>query len=224
MSANTDAGLSIVSFDLGTTGSETVGHGLGVAPDVVLIKARNSTSVGWLMYHRAIASDAETDYIVLNSTAAASDNNTVWDDTAPTSSVFTIGSGFTSGTYGVPQIAYCFAEKDGYSKFGSYTGNGSTNGTFVYTGFRPAFVMVKRTNSTGSWQILDTTRSTFNVMRDVIYANLTNAEAQFGSGTGRDFLSNGFKLRNTSTSENASGSTYIYMAFAEQPFKYSNAR
>ena len=224
VSANTDAGLSIVSFDLGATGSETVGHGLGVAPDVVLIKARNSTSVGWLMYHRAIASDAETDYIVLNSTAAASDNNTVWDDTAPTSSVFTIGSGFTSGTYGVPQIAYCFAEKDGYSKFGSYTGNGSTNGTFVYTGFRPAFVMVKRTNSTGSWQILDNTRSTFNVMRDVIYANLTNAEAQFGSGTGRDFLSNGFKLRNTSTSENASGSTYIYMAFAEQPFKYSNAR
>ena len=222
VSANTEAGFSIISY-IGTGANATVGHGLGVAPDMIIIKSRTTAS-DWGVYHSANTSAPETEYLELNQTNATADNATLWNDTAPTSSVFTISTANMINKTSDNFIAYCFANKEGYSKFGSYTGNGSTNGTFVYTGFRPAFVMVKRTNSTGSWQILDTTRSTFNVMRDVIYANLTNAEAQFGSGTGRDFLSNGFKLRNTSTSENASGSTYIYMAFAEQPFKYSNAR
>ena len=218
-SVSADTGFSIISYT-GTGSAGTIAHGLGVAPDMILVKARSAVA-SWQVYHAGVASDAETDYLVLNTTAAAVDNNTVWNDTAPTTSVFSIGTASGVNTDGNTLIAYCFAGVDGYSKFGAYTGNGSTDGTFVYTGFRPAFVIVKRTNSAYAWHILDIERNVLNPMDKYLNANTNVAEQ---THTFWDFVSNGFKIRNTGASYNADGGTYIYMAFAEQPFKYANAR
>jgi hypothetical protein len=221
VSANTTAGFSIVSYT-GTGANATVGHGLDSAPDMVIVKRRSAVGA-WVVYHSANTSAPATDYLELNTTIATADAAVVWNDTEPTSSVFSIGTADALNANTATFIAYCFNSVEGYSKFGSYTGNGSADGTFVYTGFRPAWVMVKRTNNTGNWQILDTKRSSFNVSNANLYANLSNAEVN-GGNEDMDILSNGWKPRNASASFNVNGGTYIYMAFAENPFKYSVAR
>ena len=158
----------------------------------------------------------------MNLTNASATAATVWNSTLPSSTVFSIGTSSNINSSGQTQVAYCFADVEGYSKFGSYTGNGSTDGPFVFTGFRPAFVMIKRTNSTGAWTMVDTARNPFNVVDKQLYANYAFAEA--GASNTLDGLSNGFKLRELGSAYNASGGTYIYMAFAENPFKNSLAR
>jgi len=208
VSANTTAGFSIVSYT-GTGSNATIGHGLGVAPSVIIVKPRNSSSEGFAMYHKGIASDAETDFIRWDETNAAADNANYWNDTAPTSTVFSIGTdSATNGT--TNNIAYCFAEVKGYSKFGSYTGNGGNQ--FIYTGFKPAFVIEKRSSNTSEWDVYDNKRNTFNSVTKVLKPNATDVEATY---TGLNFLSNGFEALG---SLNDSGQTLIYLAFAESPF------
>ena len=219
VSVNQKAGFSIVSYT-GTGANATVGHGLGVAPKMLLVKNRDQAD-DWQVYHGANTANPETDYLVLNTTAATADAADRWNDTLPTATVFSIGTGVAVNTNTEDYIAYCFAEVEGFSKFGSYTGNGSADGIFVYCGFRPAVIMVKRTNTTGNWTILDSGREGYNVDNDPLYPNLSNAE---GTADLADLLSNGFKLRSTDASVNASGGTYIFAAFAEAPFKYANAR
>ena len=211
VSANPTAGFSIVSYT-GTGANATVGHGLGVAPKMVIVKGR-STTFDWIVWQTPFIG---TEYIVLNKTDAKGTVAAVWNSTIPTSTVFSLGSNLAVNQSSATQIAYCFAEVKGFSKFGSYTGNGNADGTFVFTGFSPAFVMVKRTDSAEDWVIIDNKRTAFNSDSKFLYANLSDAEESL---TGRfDFLSNGFKLRNSWTKINASGSPYIYMAFAENPF------
>lgn len=216
VSAGTTQGFSVVTYTGNGTGTPTIGHGLGVAPAMIIAKTR-STANGWLVYHQSLGA---TKSIILNGTNAAS-TQTDWGNTTPTSAVFYVNGGnnnISAATY----VAYCFAEVAGFSKFGSYTGNGSADGTFVYCGFRPRFVMVKRTDTTSNWIIKDTGRSTYNTALETLYPNLSNAE---GSGDDMDILSNGFKMKlAASTNLNASGGTYIFAAFAELPFKNSNAR
>jgi hypothetical protein len=218
VSANTESGFSIVSYTGNGTAGATVGHGLNSAPDWVVTHRRDSTS-SWRVYHSALGA---TKMIELHTTGAAEVNG-VWNNTEPTSSVFTLSSfgdvNTNTGTY----IAYCFHSVEGFSKFGSYTGNGSTDGPFVYTGFRPAFVITKRTNSTSSWHMYDTTRLDRNPNAYLLFAESSSAESTGGTNY-IDTLSNGFKCRGTGDALNVSGSSYIYMAFAENPFKYSNAR
>jgi len=222
VSANTTAGFSIVSYTgTSATNPATVGHGLSSTPELIMFKNRDA-SVDWQVYSKSIATSQK---LYLNNTSGAAGTSN-WNSTAPTSSVFTVngtGSGAVNGN-GEDIIAYCFHSVDGFSKVGSYTGNGSTDGTFVYTGFRPAFVMVKRTDSANYWMILDNARESDNPLVAGLYPNNTDAETNFGNTTGVDYLSNGFKHRDNVGSTNASGGTYIYMAFAEDPFKYSNAR
>jgi hypothetical protein len=213
--ANPTAGFSIVSFSGTGSGSATVGHGLGVAPSMFIVKHRNLDPSNWAVYHSSVGN---TGGLLLNLTNATATNIGYWNNTSPTSSVFSIGTFFNTAN---TLIAYCFAEVPGFSAFGSYTGNGSADGPFVYTGFRPAWVMLKRTNSTSNWTILDFKREGYNIDNDPLYPNLSNAE---GTTDLADILSNGFKLRSTDASVNASGGTYIYAAFAENPFKYSLAR
>lgn len=216
--ANTTAGCSIVTYT-GTGSAATVGHGLGVAPRMVIIKQRNSAA-DWVVKHASLSSNDAT--LILNNTSASTVYSpSVWNNTAPTSTVFSIGTNTANNTNTNTYVAYCFAPVAGYSAFGSYTGNGSTDGPFVYLGFRPRFVMVKRTDTTGNWIIWDSARDTYNTTNLILFPNLSNAES---TAENIDFLSNGFKLRVTSAGDNASGGTYIYAAFAENPFKYANAR
>ena len=216
VSANQTAGFSIVSYT-GTGSAATVGHGLGSELACYIIKQRDSTG-GWIVYHKGNTSSPETDYLRLDKTDATVDD-AIFNDTAPTSSVFSIGTNAPVNTSSGTYVAYCFAEKKGYSKFGSYTGNGNADGTFVYTGFKPAWIMIKESShAANSWHIRDNKRSTFNVVNDSIYANSNIAEVTNNSALNTDFLSNGFKLRNNDTNDNGSGRTYIYMAFAESPF------
>jgi len=214
VSANQDAGFSIVSYTGDGTDGATVGHGLGVKPNMIILKPRNATN-SWVVYHSTLGA---TKYLLLNTTAAAGTTADAWNNTEPTSSVFSIATeaGGWNNHNGNNYIAYCFSEKKGYSKFGSYTGNGSTDGTFVYTGFKPAWLMVKKT-TTENWQMYDNKRSAFNLVDDTIAPNQNYAESVFTNGS-YDFLSNGFKLRGTDGAVNASGSSYIYMCFAENPF------
>ncbi len=218
VSANTTAGFSVVTYT-GTGSNATVGHGLGVAPSFYIVKCRSSTTNNYGMVYHASRGATKALYLSLSNAEDTASN--YWQDTAPTSSVFSIGTytGVNNSTQ--TYVAYCFAEVAGYSKFGSYTGNGSADGTFVYTGFRPKFLMVKRTDTTAHWIIDDSTRNTSNIVNLELYPSLSNAES---SDPSYDFLSNGFKLRVTSSNKNASGGTYIYMAFAENPFKNSLAR
>ena len=211
VSANTTAGFSIVKW-VGTGSNATIGHGLGVKPAMIITKPTSAIG-SWYTYHKS--TDA-TDFIKLNSTDATADNATVWNDTEPTTSVFTTGTAFDSGrTF----IAYCFAEKKGYSKFGKYTGNGSTDGPFIYTGFKPAWVMIKRTDTSNDWNIQDSKRTDYNgKLTTSLQANTISSESTIGTDFRRDILSNGFKIRNDGAETNASGGTYIYMAFAESPF------
>jgi hypothetical protein len=208
VSANTTSGFSIVSYT-GAGGSSTVGHGLNVAPAVYITKNRSSTS-SWQMYHKSVGNTYAT---ALQSTAVP-DLGAYWNNTSPTSSVFSINGTSTNNSTN-NYIAYCFAEVKGYSKFGSYTGNGSTDGTFTYTGFKPAFVLIKPSSIVGDWYLFDNKRIGYNDFNAQLYPNLSNAEAQDNK---IDLFSNGFKIRSTGTSVNGSGTTYIYMAFSENPF------
>jgi len=224
VSANQKAGFSIVSYTGTGTNGATIGHGLSSAPDLLMVKDR-SQAVDWHVYHSANTSAPETEYLILNQTLATIDAIAPWNDTAPTSSVFTVGTGVAVNTNGNNYIAYCFHSVEGYSKFGSYTGNGSTDGPFVYTGFRPAFVLWKNTGGIENWLILDTVRDDHNVADHLLYPNLSNAEVFINDGQGIDILSNGFKPKVAGGGWiNASGNTFIYMAFTEMPFKYANAR
>jgi hypothetical protein len=219
VSANPTAGFSVVTYS-GSNTVGTVGHGLGVVPNMIIVKRTNSGTDGWQTYHSSLGN---TGLLYLNSTQAVVTGVGTWQSTTPTTTKFylEIGSGgvnASGGTY----VAYCFADVEGYSKIGSYTGNGSADGPFVYTGFKPAFIMFRST-SLCNWVIVDTARSTYNVIDDSLYPNTNGAEIT--TITDVDFLSNGFKWRGVLANEtNASGQTYIYMAFAENPFKNSLAR
>jgi hypothetical protein len=218
VSANTDAGFSIVSYT-GNSSNSTVGHGLSKTPEFVLVKKR-SNSGSWMVYDKT---NGATKTYTLNTTEVAYTNSNVWNNTAPTSSVFTVGENAVVNANSETFIAYCFHSVDGYSKVGSYTGNGNADGTFVYTGFRPAFVMVKRTDSADSWVMLDNERVGYNGGNNVLEAN--DSAAEDSSVADRvDILSNGFKLRNSWSKINASSGNYIFISFAENPFKNSNAR
>jgi hypothetical protein len=222
VSANTEAGFSIVTYTGNATAGATVGHGLSSTLEMYIVKSR-SLATSWVTYHKDAATSPEDGYLVLNGTDTFFDT-VVWNDTAPTNSVFSLGgTGYSSNNSGATYVAYCFHSVDGYSKVGSYTGNGSTNGPFVHLGFRPAWVIIKRTDSSADWIMFDNKRDTENELTQFLYPNLSNSEAT-GSGV-LDFVSNGFVLRNGGTSNrNAQNGSYIYLAFAEQPFKYSNAR
>ena len=217
VSANTTAGFSISSYTGNATSGTRVGHGLGVAPKVIFVKCTSTNSTNWIVY---TAATGNTHWMYLNATNAAGANSGAWNNTSPTPSVFSLGNDGDVNGSGRTYIAYCFAEKTGYSKFGSYTGNGNADGTFVYTGFKPAFVMVKASSASSyDWIILDNKRDTFNVADASLYANLSNAEA---TSNDTDFLSNGFKLKSTAAGNNGNGTTYMYMAFAEAPLVGNN--
>jgi hypothetical protein len=220
VSANTSAGFSIVTFTAPSSGQFTVGHGLGVTPNMVIVKNRTTGSTSWFVYHSSLGVN-NTDYLVLNTTAAEASFSTMWGASGMTSSTcgFTVaGSTYANDNH----VAYCFAQVAGYSAFGSYTGNGSTDGPFIFTGFRPRYVMTRRSDAIESWRIGDSARSPYNAVELELFANLSNAEENNSNPI--DYLSNGFKILTSSSSHNASGGTYIYMVFAENPFKYANAR
>jgi hypothetical protein len=212
VSANTTAGFSIVSYT-GTGSNATVGHGLGAVPKMIIFKDRE-TSVDWGVYAEP---NGNTKEMYLSTNDAAGTNTNAFNSTTPTSSVFTIGtsSRYNPSSKGV--IAYCFANVKGYSKIGSYTGNGNADGTFIYTGFKPAWILLKQSSASGAgWRMHDNKRGiSGNPEDETLYASSSNAES---TGRDVDFLSNGFKLRTDSGDGNGSGSTYIYMAFAESPF------
>ena len=220
--ANTDAGFSIVSYT-GTGSNATVGHGLGVAPKMMIVKVRSTGGDNWDVYHKDLGA---TKRLFLQSTDAENVSSAPFNNTEPTSSVFSIGTATDTNESGSNIIAYCFAEVEGYSKFGSYSGNATAtpaDGTFVFLGFKPAWLMLKRIDITGQWRMYDTVRSPLNYMDELLSADSNAGEAE-GSTSRLDFLSNGFKLRGSASGTNKSGGTYIYMAFAEAPFKYANAR
>jgi hypothetical protein len=214
VSANTTAGFSIVTYSGNSTAGATVGHGLGATPGMIIVKGRDAT-IDWNVYHHKNTSAPETDYLKLNSTDATTDSSARWNDTAPTSSVFSLGTQ-TGVNAGFNYVAYCFAEKKGYSKFGSYEGTGNANGTFVYTGFKPAWVLLKiSSGTTGAWTLFDNKRDPFNEVDNRLFPDSSGVEAD---GNDCDFLSNGFKHRTTGSGTNGSGYSYIYMAFAENSF------
>jgi hypothetical protein len=222
--ANASAGFSIVTYTGNGTAGATIGHGLGVAPEMIIVKCRN-VARNWTVGHQGIASDPWTDYLTLNSTAAAGDLNTVWNDTAPSSTVFTVGTANGLNANTETHVAYCFAPVAGYSSFGSYTGNGLADGPMVYTGIRPKWVITKASSSTGLWNLHDTTRSNSNPTSKLLWADSTSNEVDYAGGAFTiDCLSNGFKARAATASLNSSGVTYIYAAFAEHPFKTARAR
>ena len=224
VSANASTGFSVVTYT-GTGSAATVGHGLGVAPSMIIVKNRNYAG-GWAVYHSKLTSAAY--YLLLNSTAAQASTSNMWNSTAPTSTVFSLGDDAFNNRSSDPHVAYCFSEVAGYSKFGSYTGNGSTDGPFVYCGFRPAWVMIKASSTGGpyyDWVLYDSARMQYNTCKNPLAANLSNNESYFVNNYEVDLLSNGFKPRNTSgNSTNTNGVSYIFAAFAELPFKYANAR
>jgi len=209
VSANTTAGFSIVKYT-GTGSVATVGHGLGAAPKMMLIRILEDPN-DWQVYHQSIGN---THKLNLNTTEGSSDQINRWNDTSPTSSVFTLGTHSSVNASGPTYIAYCFAEKKGYSKFGSYTGNDNADGTFVYTGFKPAWVMTKYYSGSGhGWHMQDNKRDGFNYNNHRLFANTSGAEE---TSVRMDLLSNGFKYRDNDG--NGNGFNYIYMAFAESPF------
>jgi hypothetical protein len=216
VSANTTSGFSIVTFSIPSSGtSDTVGHGLGVAPSMVILKPRTA-STSWGVYHSGLTSAAY--YLTLQTTNAQASSNSWWNSTAPTSSVFTIGATWYGTTNAV---AYCFAPISGFSAFGSYTGNGSADGPFVYLGFMPRYVLLKARGLNEQWFVFDSARNTYNVVNLELNPNNSDAEGTFST---LDFVSNGFKIRNTNSLSNTNGEVYIYAAFAENPFKNALAR
>ena len=226
VSANTTSGFSIVTYS-GTGSATTIGHGLGVVPAWIVVKNRTNNAGNtdaWANYHQANTAAPETDALYWDTTYATTDDAGTWNDTAPTSSVFTVNNWGGVNASGDTYVAYVFAEIEGFSKFSRYTGNANDNGPYVYTGFSPAFLIIKRTDSTSSWSIYDVKRGPINPADELIWVDLVDAE---GTSTEYrlDILSNGFKLRDDgSNSQNINGGTFLYMAFAEAPFKYANAR
>ena len=217
VSANTTAGFSIVSWT-GTGSATTLGHGLGTTPQVILVKNRSEV-YGWQMYHPGLGGNNK--YISINSSDAVATDTASWNNTAPTSSVFSVGASDANNKNTNNIIAYCYAEKKGYSKFGSYIGNGNANGRFVYTGFKPAFVLIKNITDAGElWEMFDNKRIGYNPKNHRLYASTNDAEDT--SAERLDLLSNGFKIRTTGSHVNESGDTMIYMAFAENPIIGSN--
>ena len=217
VSANTTAGFSVVTYT-GTGANATVGHGLGVAPSMVIVKSRTGV-FNWPVYHVSLGNTAATR---LNLTNAQDVSISYWNNTTPAASVFSIGNMQSGNTLNDNIVAYCWAPVAGYSAFGSYTGNSSLDGPFIYTGFRPRWVMIKEITVGGTpWMVWDSSRDTYNPEAARLVPNLADAELSVSVG---DFVSNGIKLRVTGTSYNATGSTYIYAAFAENPLKYANAR
>jgi hypothetical protein len=216
VSVNASAGFSVVTWT-GTGANATVGHGLGVAPQLIINKPRNAAD-NWVSWHTSLGA---LGYIYLNLTNASNSLAAMWNSTLPTSSVFSVGTNSNINSSAQTMVSYCWTPIVGFSAFGSYTGNGSTDGPFVYTGFTPKFILVKRTDTTANWRILDTSRDIYNVEQYELYPNLSNAEGTFSA---LDGLSNGFKIRTSDAAYNASGGTYIYAAFASNPFKNSLAR
>jgi hypothetical protein len=221
VSANTTAGFSVVTYTGNGTIGATVGHGLGATPSMIIIKNRGTTD-SWIVYHQNANASPATGGLYLEGTNAFTSSIQFWNNTAPTSTVFSLynnsGNNANTNTY----VAYCFAAVPGYSAFGSYTGNGSNDGPFVYTGFRPRWILLKRTDSTSGWHLYDTARDTYNAATKRLQPNLSNAENTANGII--DILSNGWKFRNTNTDWDALGGTYIYAAFAESPFQFANAR
>jgi hypothetical protein len=218
VSVNASAGFSVVTYTGNGTNPSTIGHGLGVAPSLIIVKNRNSALYDWNSYHISLGN---TQYIALNTTAAASSAASLWNNTTPTSSVFTVNHAAVN-TSANTLVAYCWTPIAGYSAFGSYTGNGSTDGPFVYLGFRPRWVLIKMSSSTGDWYLYDSARDPYNATAKGLIPNSSASETTY-TGWG-DLVSNGFKIRRTDAAWNSSGGTYIYMAFAENPFKNALAR
>ena len=218
VSVNQTAGFSVVTYTGNQTAGATVGHGLGIAPSMVIAKYRGGVG-SWAVYHSAIGA---TNWLLLNSTNAQTTSAQEWNNTAPTSTVFSVGNSSSNSNQSGTYVAYCFAPIAGYSTFGSYTGNGSADGPMVFTNMRPRFVLIKSATGIANWWILDTSRNTYNVTNTLLTPS--NTYADDSTYTVMDVLSNGFKLRTTYTSVNNSGDTYIYAAFAENPFKFSLAR
>ena len=218
VSVNTTAGFSIVNWT-GTTNA-TIGHGLGQKPSMIITKSKNNI-VPWLVWHKGLTGGNEQDrYILLNTTDGQNTYSGYWGTGAFTSTVFGVSLDSLNNNLG-DMIAYCFAEKKGFSKFGSYLSNANTDGTFVYTGFLPAFVLIKRSSTTGNWFMLDNKRNTYNPVNTRLTAEGNYAD-DTGSSYAIDFVSNGFKLRTNSNPNDGSGNTYIYMAFAENPLVGTN--
>ena len=215
VSANTTSGFSIVSYT-GTGSTATIGHSLNSAPAMIIIKNRSSTE-NWIVYH---SSEGATKHLKLNTTDASATSSGTFNNTEPTSSVFTVNTNTNTNANGSNMIAYCFAEKKGFSKFGSYTGNGNADGTFVYTGFKPAVVICKKSSASGTnWGIIDNKRAnSFNEISAMLNPNSSGTE---GANNNCDFVSNGFKWRSSDGNSNTSGDTFIYMAFASEPFTTS---
>jgi len=212
-SFNQTSGMSIINYDGNNTAGAKVAHGLGATPAMMIVKAMNGGTIHWAVYHKSMGN---THYMQFDTNAKLDDAG-AWNDTSPDDVNFTVGNSDKTNT--VTYIAYCFAEKQGYSKFGSYTGNGNADGSFIYTGFKPAFVMIKRTDSANDWFLQDNKRLGYNAVNYYLEANTNLAEQ---SNSDIDILSNGFKCRSNGGGHNNSGGTYIYMAFAEQPLVGDN--
>jgi len=216
-SANDTAGFSICSYT-GTGSVATIKHGLSTVPNVIITKSR-ANNENWGFLHSGINTDYWTDYLILNTSASSGDSAEYYNDTAPTSSIFTVGTADATND-AASMISYIFSERKGYSKFGSYTGNNNAEGPFIYTGFKPAFVLIKNTADSADWTINDTARDPGNVNNLRLFPNTSGAENS-GSNS-MDMLSNGFKLRSTDGGNNGSSHVMIYMAFAEAPLVASN--
>jgi hypothetical protein len=214
VSYSATSGISIITYTGTGATSNTIAHGLGAVPKFMIFKNLDAI-MDWATYHEAMGN---TDYMILNTAAAEAASTTRWNDTSPTSTLFTIGNTDKLNSSGVDYVAYVFADVRGYSKFSSYKGNGNADGPFVYTGFRPAWLMIKSYSATGYWMMYDNKREGYNEANDRLIANTTAIEG----ASAVDILSNGFKLRGTDTYFNGSGTSYTYMAFAEFPIVSSN--
>ena len=211
--SNVTAGFSIATYTGNGIDNRTIGHGLGVQPSWWIVKRRDSTGDWWFGASSILG--GTSNYLKLNSTAANAEINNIWGDSPTSSTLFRVSNNAGLNASGGTYVAYLFANKQGYSKFGKYVGNGNANGPFIYTGFKPAFVMMKNYSVGASWHMVDNKRLDYNPTTKVLYANLNNAE---GTEDRVDLLSNGFKLRTTNTEVNGNGYNIIYMAFAENPF------
>ncbi len=220
----TTPGFDIVIYT-GNGANRTISHAAGVVPRLMIVKGRTTAASHWYTYHGSLPS-AVSSYVRLNDTSAYFSDATVWNSTAPTSSVFSLGTNTEVNANGINYVNYLFSEVAGFSKIASYTGNGSTDGPFVYCGFRPKYIMLRRIDATSNWYIHDAVRDIHNYTIKSLFPDSSAAEngSELESTYGIDFLSNGFKIRASHSTRNASGGTYVFMAFAEVPFKNALAR